>query len=155
MIIILLIAIIFSIRHISRKRKSQRMTPKQTAAAERLRIAEAKRMERIRKENERRQAQEEKQRQKIAQAEQDLPFYEAQLERLYPTAESLRHQYRQACDSVNHDEEMNQYGAVIKDKVINDHISERDKLLKKLITAENTIHSLEKKLSAAQAILSI
>ena len=117
--------------------------------------AEIKRQERAEREEERRQVQEAKQRQKAAQAAEDIPFYETQLERLYPTAETLRYNYKLACDSVLHDAEMNMYGAVIKDKLVNEHIAQRDKLLKKLIIAENQIHTLEKKIQAAQAILSI
>ena len=138
----------------ARRIQQNKERAKQAVIASRAQQAEEKRLTRIQRENERRQAQEEKRRQKAEQAAQDLPFYEVQLERLYPTAESLRHQYKLAVESVNHDNEMNQHGSVIKDKVVNQHISERDKLLKKLIIAENQIHALEKKIHAAQAILS-
>ena len=138
----------------ARRIQQNKEQAKQAAIAYRARQAEEKHLARIQRENERRQAQEEKRRQQKEQAAQDLPFYEVQLERLYPTAESLRHQYKLAIESVNHDSEMNQHGAVIKDKVVNEHITQRDRLLKKLTIAENQIHALEKKIHAAQAILS-
>lgn len=95
----------------------------------------------------------EKQQQQKAQAKNDIPFYEIQLERLYITVEDVRNIYKKACDNVNHDNDLNRYGAVVKDKVVNQHIQERDKTLKKLITLENQIHALEKKLAQAETII--
>lgn len=105
------------------------------------------------KENARIQAKQEKQQQQKQQAENDIPFYNIQLERLYITVEDTRNQYKKACENVNHDNTLNKYGAVIKDKIVKQHIDERDKALKKLITLENQIHALEKKKVAAEIII--
>lgn len=147
--IILAIIVIALIALDSRKKPAAvTMTARQTQA-------EIKRQERAEREEERRQAQEGKQRQKAAQAAEDIPFYETQLERLYPTAETLRYNYKLACDSVLHDAEMNMYGAVIKDKLVNEHIAQRDKLMRKLITVENQIHTMERRQAQAISIISI
>lgn len=116
-------------------------------------IAENKQQAKQEKEFQRIQARQEKQQQQKQQAENDIPFYEIQLDRLYITVEDTRNIYKKACDNVNHDNALNRYGAVVKDKVVNQHIIERDKALKKLITLENQIHALEKKKTAAEIIL--
>ena len=126
----------------STKRRSAPITPRQTAPSASVARAE-----------ERERAKAEKMRLKREQAEADLPFYEIQLERLIQTAEDARYQYQRACEAVAHDLEMNRHGAIVRDKVVTAHIAERDRLLKKLITAENSIHAIERKAALAESIL--
>ena len=152
MIVIIIALILLIIRHrLCKCHRPETMTPKQEVAAERLRIAEANRLARIEKENQRRMAQAEKHRQKVVQALEDIPFYDTQLERLYPTAEAIKARYTKACEAVDRDTQLNQYGAVISDKEADKHLAERDKLLKKLIITENQIHALERKRAQAKA----
>ena len=146
-LLILSIVVIVLIAIDSRKKPAAvTITARQTQA-------EIKRQERAEREEERRQAQEAKQRQKAAQAAEDIPFYETQLERLYPIAEALRANYKRAADAVNHDAHLNQFGAVVHDKEVTAHLNQRDKLMRKLITVEDQIHTLERR--QAQAIASI
>lgn len=133
--------------------QAEREQAKQEAAAEKARQREEKAVDRINREVLKRQAQAERDRLKQKQASEDLPFFEIQLDRLYITAEDTRNQYRRAVETVNHDNDLNRFGAVINSKVTLKHISERDHLLKKLITFENQIHALEKKRTAAENIL--
>ena len=143
--IILSILFLFLIAYAAKKDKAASATKTVNAPAP----VSQKELDRMARER----AREMKAQQKKEQAMQDLPFYEIQLERIQRTAEDLRQQYYIANDSVNHDLEMNSYGAVIRDEVVNKHISERDRILKKLITAENAIHALEKKIYAAETVL--
>ena len=140
---------------VRRAREQEKQIARQEAAAEKLRQAEQKRLDQLRKESAREQERRQKEQQKRQQAAQDLPFYEIQLERLYITAEDLRNQYKKALENVHTDAELNRLtdGKAVKDKIINQHITERDHALKKLITAENQIHALEKKRTAAERIL--
>lgn len=107
------------------------------------------------KENERAKAKQEKQQQQKQQAQQDIPFYDIQLERLYTTVEDTRQQYKKALENVKIDTELNRItdGKAVKEKVIEKHITERDKALKKLVILENQIHALEKKKAQAETIL--
>ena len=112
-----------------------------------------KEAERFQRQEEKRVKQEAKLEQKKAQASEDLPFYQIQLDRLLPTAESTRTLYKKAVEAVRHDEAMNSYGAVVKGEVVEKHLAERDRLLRRLIVTENQIHALEKKIMTAEAIL--
>ena len=157
LIIIILLSIKPAIRHYkkrqARKEEQNIIIARQAAAAARLKENERKRLEKIEKENQRKKEKTEKHKTQLLQALDDIPFYQIQLDRLYITVEDTRNQYKKACDNVNHDNALNRYGAVIKDKVVNQHITERDKALKKLIILENQIHALEKKKTAAQNII--
>lgn len=137
----------------NRRKEKQREKARQAAAAAKIAENEIKRLQRIQKENQRKTEKAEKHKAQLLQALNDIPFYQIQLDRLYITVEDTRNQYKKACDNVNHDNALNRYGAVIKDKVVNQHITERDKALKKLITLENQIHALEKKKAAAELIV--
>ncbi len=111
-----------------------------------------KERERAQKEAEREEAKRQKEAEARAQAEEDIPYLETQLSRYYEMIEDAKADLRLARQRVKHDAEMNEHGAIIAEKVVNKHITERDKLMKKVITLENQIHAAEKKLSKAQQI---
>ena len=107
------------------------------------------------RQEEKRQRAEEQRRQKVAQAQQDLPFYEVQLERLYTTADQLNHQYKTAVENLRIDAELNRItdGKAVKAKIVEQHIAARDDTMKKLIAIETRIHAMEAKKAKAEAIL--
>ena len=124
------------------------MTAKQLQALEKEKAKQEKEIARI-------QAKQEKQQQQKQQARQDIPFYDIQLERLYISAADTRNQYKKALESVKLDTELNRLtdGKAVKEKVVDKHIADRDKALKKLVILENQIHALEKKKAAAENLL--
>lgn len=158
LIIIILLSIKPAIRHYkkrqTRKEEQNIIIARQAAAAAKLKENERKRLEKIEKENQRKKAQTEKRRQQKEQAAADIPFYEIQLSRLYVTANDTRNQYKKACEQLEIDYKFNSvHSSAIKEKVLNQHIENRDKQLKKLMALENQIHALEKKIAAAETIL--
>lgn len=119
-----------------------------------LTAAQQKQLARLEKEKQRENARREKLETQKAQAENDIPFFDIQLQRLYITVEDTRQQYKTACEKVEIDSRFNAiHSSAVKEKIVNKHIAERDKALKKLITLENQIHALEKKKTQAETIL--
>lgn len=118
--------------------------------------AQEKKLARLEKEKQREEIRREKLETQKQQAKNDIPFYDIQLERLYITVEDTRNQYKKALENVKLDNELNRLtdGKAVKEKVVEKHINERDKALKKLVILENQIHALEKKKAAAENILS-
>ena len=156
MIILLIIVICIGLAEASKIKPSKAAASNETTSEQR-RSAQAidANIARIQRENERRQAQEAKHRQKVAQARQDIPFYEVQLERLYITADQLNHQYKTAVENLRIDAELNRItdGKAVKAKIIEQHIAARDNTMKKLIAIETRIHAMEAKKAKAEAIL--
>lgn len=87
-----------------------------------------------------------------AQAEEDIPYLLNQLDRLKEMIEDAKADLRIARQRVQYDAEMNAHGAVIAEKIVNKHIAERDKAMRKVMSLETQIHSKEKQLTKAQLI---
>ena len=148
LLILLIVAIALIAIDSTKNRIPRAATIKSLQALEKEKAKQEKEIARI-------QAKQEKQQQQKQQALQDIPFYDIQLERLYISAADTRNQYRKALESVKLDTELNRLtdGKAVKEKVVNQHITDRDKALKKLVILENQIHALEKKKAAAETIL--
>jgi len=113
---------------------------------------ERKERERAEKAAERERIKAEKERAAKEQAEIDIPYYEIQLSRYYEMIGEARASLKANRRRVEVDREMNQYSAVVPEKIVAKHITERDKSMKLVIKLENQIHAAEKKLSEAQRI---
>ena len=109
--------------------------------------------ERAAKEAEKVEAKQQKEAAARAQAREDIPFLENQIEFLTAMIEDAKTAYRITRKRVEYDAEMNEHGAIIKDKLVNQHITERDKAIKKVVSLERQIHAAEAKLNKARAIL--
>lgn len=108
--------------------------------------------ERAEKQAEKERAAEEKRMIQKAQAVEDVAFLENRLECLYEQIEDANAQLYAARRNCRYDADMNSHGAVVADKIVNKHIAERDKLMRKVMTLENQIHSAEQKLNKARRI---
>lgn len=97
----------------------------------------------------------EKDRAEREQAESDIPYYEEQLARFYEMIGESRAKMKFYRERVKIDEEMNRYSAVIPEKVVQKHITERDRAIRATIKLESQIHAAEKNLNKAKQILKI
>lgn len=95
----------------------------------------------------------EKQEMEIAQAKEDYAYIKQQLSRYYKLIEEANINLSNAQDSVDHDNDVNRYGGVVPQKEVKKHITERDRLVTKVIRLENQIHAAEKKLAKIRYIL--
>lgn len=112
-----------------------------------------KEREKAAREAEKERIKAEKERQKREQAEIDIPYYEEQLKRYYEMIEEANARLKLNRQRVKIDREMNQYSAVVPEKIVSKHIQERDRAMKLVIKLENQIHGAEKNLNKAKQIL--
>ena len=146
---LLIIIILLSIKPVLHRRKT-----KQAAAAARLAENERKRLIKIEKENQRKKAQAEKKKLQKEQAEKEIDFILAQLTLLEQTVIDTREDYKKALEQYRIDMEMNSCGSVaVKLEVVQQHKEEKEKALKKMLSYENKLFQLNKKLSIAESIL--
>lgn len=95
----------------------------------------------------------EKREMEIAQAKEDYAYIKQQLNRYYSLIEEANINLNKAQTEVDHDSKVNHYGGVVSEKEVKKHITERDRLVTKVIRLENQIHAAEKKLAKARYIL--
>lgn len=150
MIIFLLIAAILAVRYIRPKKPKVVYSAPVLTPGDLLRIAQER--ERAEKEREREKAAKEKKEAAIAQAQEDIPYYENRLESLYTQLAAAQDELYKAKKNCEYDAMMNQYGGVVTEPTVKRHIDERDKALKKVMTIETHIHTAEKNLFKAQRI---
>lgn len=102
------------------------------------------------------QKQAEKQRKAQAerqQAEADEAFLIDQIDKLYQMLWDADADLELARKICQHDNDMNRTGAVVSIKDVTKHRTERDKLAKKVMNLERSIHSFETKLNKARFVL--
>lgn len=87
------------------------------------------------------------------QAVEDIPYLKNQLDRYYEMINACQIDLKLARQRVQYDNDMNKYGAVISEKVVNKHVADRNKLLQKISKLEGQIHAAEKNLNKAQQII--
>ena len=159
---LLIIIILLSIKPVLHRRKTKQarkenqkvITSKQAAAAARLAENERKRLIKIEKENQLKKAQAEKKKLQKEQAEKEIDFILAQLTLLEQTVIDTREDYKKALEQYRIDMEMNSCGSVaVKLEVVQQHKEEKEKALKKMLSYENKLFQLNKKLSIAESIL--
>lgn len=95
----------------------------------------------------------EKRRRQKEEASSDLEYYTSRMDDLQEMVWLIDSQLEAARKNLEIDRSMNQYGAVVSEKTISDHIKVFTKLQKEALTIENQIHALEKKIARAQYIL--
>lgn len=142
------------------RRKAQRTIPTYIPAVSPADIARQPReRERAAREAERaeakRQREEERERKAEAsrqQAEADKVFLVEQIDKLYTMLWEADAELTAARRTCQHDSEMNRHGAVVAEKAVAKHSTERDKLEKKVMQLERNIYSYETKLNKAQQI---
>lgn len=110
--------------------------------AERERIAAEKKAERERKATAERQ-----------QAAADKDFYIEQIDKLNSMLWELDEELQAAKEKVKQDLILNKYGAVVPEKIAAKHRADRDKIAKKVMQIENSIHAKETKLNKALHII--
>ena len=130
-------------RRKTKRRKRRAVSPAQQRKARDRAIKEAEKAE----------AKRQKDAAARAQAAEDIPYYEHQIDILTNMIEDAKAAYHITRQRVQYDAAMNQHGAIIKEKVVNAHITERDKAMKKVLSLERQIHTFETKLNKARAIL--
>lgn len=102
------------------------------------------------------QTQTEKQRKAEAaqrQAAADEAFYIEQIDKLYAMLWDADEDLERARTICQHDNEQNRAGAVVSDKVVGKHRAERDRLSKRVMQLERSIHAYETKLNKCRFIL--
>lgn len=138
----------------TRKENKKVIALKQAAAVAKLKENERKRLEKIEKENQRKKAQSEKKKLQKEQAEKEIDFILAQLTLLEETVIDSREEYKKALTQYKTDVEMNNCGSVaVKLEVVQQHKTEKEKALKKMLSYENKLFQLNKKLTQAENIL--
>ena len=118
-------------------------------------------MEKLEKEKQRKRIQQEKQLEKekrqqerYTQALHDIDFYNAELTLLKQIVVETRQDYKNALQLYNSDIEKNSNGSyIVKEETIQEHKRQRDKLLKKMLSLENKIFQLNRKITQAENIL--
>lgn len=117
-----------------------------------VRIESQKQQKQVATIEKQRQAVEKRRRQK-EEASSDLKYYASRMDDLQEMVWLIDSQLEVARKNLEIDRSMNQYGAVVSEKTISDHIKVFTKLQKEALTIENQIHALEKKIARAQYIL--
>lgn len=87
------------------------------------------------------------------QAAADEQFLIDQIDKLYAMLWEADEDLELARQNCKHDNEMNRSGAVVADKVVNKHRADRDKLSKKVMNLERSIHAYETKLNKVRFVL--
>ena len=90
----------------------------------------------------------------IAAAHRQIAFCDSQLTILRRMEKDAEMAYKTAYNRVQLDTELNQYGAVIPEKIVTRHINQRDLAANKLITARGKVNRLELQKVKAAAVLS-
>lgn len=154
---------VFVLRKYARKPKKYRpiytthtvaptVSPAELQKREKERERAAREAERARVKAEREAEKERKAEEERAQAREDIPYWENRLEQLYEQIEDANNLLYTARRTCKHDSAMNTHGAVIAEKIVAKHISERDKLMRKVMQIESQIHAAETKLKRAQYV---
>ena len=102
-------------------------------------------------EKERKQA--EKAQAKVEQAESDIGHYTEQLEGRYKMLFDAIHQLEIAQTEVDRDNALNKLGAVTGNKAVKQHIRDRDRYQKQVLTLSQQIHTDEKRKRNAERII--
>lgn len=87
------------------------------------------------------------------QAAADTSFYIDQIDKLYSMLWDADAELQTARKTCQYDNEMNKNGAVIPEKIAAKHRADRDKLARRVMQLENSIHARETKLNKAQQIV--
>lgn len=134
-------------------RRAAQGAERQAKQAEREREKAEREAEKAERERKRQEAAEEKRRQEWTQAAEDYAFYKSRLSALYTQLKSAQSDLYSAERECEHDRELNSYGngSTVTEKIVNRHISERDKALRRVMSLETQIHTAEKGLRKAQA----
>ena len=132
------------------EREAERRRTEADREAERRQREAEREAEKQRKEAE----QERRQAEQAAQAEMDEVFWQGRLLLLLEQRSDLNSRYLAASDRCETDEEMNRITLIIPQKTVEKNRTERDRLLSSLMKMDAQIHSAQKHLAKAQAILS-
>lgn len=114
--------------------------------------AEIIRIERGREKAEREAEKERKAQATREQALRDIPFFSARIEALMEMETDAARRYYDASEAVKTDAEHNKYSYVIPEKIVQKHITERDRAQRELLKLQGQIRGAQEKLIKAQYI---